>query len=325
MNKANWKHVLHYDPLPVLLSSHNEAIAFFTAKDLLGKVLDTKSLWDLPEAQKIVRAQQPNGSWKYPGGNNAIRSAENYDQIETYRNLGYLVEMFGFDKTSPVVARAAEFMFRFQTDAGDIRGILGNQYTPYYTAGILELLIKAGYAGDKRVEAAFKWLASIRQNDGGWAIPLRTRGKKLDVIAMGNATLEPDRSKPFSHLVTGMVLRAYAADEKYRSALVAKTAADLLLTRLFKKDEYSDRGSADFWVRFTYPFWFTDLVSATDSLSKLGFSKDEPHMQKAVQWFIDAQQKDGAWKLKTLKNGKKYPTDLWLDLAICRILQRLYK
>ena len=84
-----------------------------------------------------------------------------------------------------------------------------------------------------------------------------------------------------------------------------------------------DRNSPDFWLRFTYPFWFTDLASAMDSLSRLGFKKDESRIEKAVQWFITNQQVNGLWKLKTLKNPKKYDTDLWISLAICRILKRM--
>lgn len=149
MEINDWQSIFKYDAAEPLLLSDNPAVAFFAKRDLLGEAsLDTKNLWDLPMAKKIVRKQQNNGSWKYPGGNKQIRSTENYNQLETFRQLGYLVEMFGFDNNSPVIARAAEYLFSFQTAAGDIRGILGNQYTPYYTAAMLELLIKAGYADD---------------------------------------------------------------------------------------------------------------------------------------------------------------------------------
>ncbi len=322
---ANWRSVFTYDPLPALLQSCNEAVAFFAARDLAGeKRKDPQSLWELPQALAIVRKQQGDGSWKYPGGNPNIRSAENYAQLETFRNLGFLVESYGFNNSSPVITKAANFLFSFQTPAGDIRGILGNQYAPYYTAAMLELLIKAGYTHDKRIDKAFSWLASIRQHDGGWAIPLRTLGRKLDVIAMEAKTLEPDRSKPYSHMVTGIVLRAYAAHEQYRRRPEAKEAGKLLLNSLFKKDNYTDRGSKDYWLKFTYPFWFTDLISATDSLSLLGFKKDESQMEKAIEWLLSQQQENGLWELVTLKNKSLYRTDLWLSLAICRIVKRLY-
>jgi Squalene-hopene cyclase C-terminal domain/Prenyltransferase and squalene oxidase repeat len=321
---TDWRSILHYDPLPSLLSSGDSAIALFTAQDLLEQTdVNVKTLWDLPEAKKIVSKQQPDGSWKYPGGNTNLRTAENYDQIETFRNLGYLVEMYGFNKSHPVIVKAADFLLGFQTDEGDIRGILGTRYTPYYTAAMLELLIKAGYADDQRIEKALQWLSSTRQNDGGWALPLRTQNKKLDIIALNAQTLEPERSRPFSHLITGVVLRAYAVHPTYHHSVEAKLAGKLLLSHLFKKDNYPDRSSPGYWLRFTYPFWFTDLISATDSLSKLGFKKEEPEIAEAIQWFIAHQHNSGLWKLKTLKNQKKYHTDLWISLAICRILRRL--
>jgi hypothetical protein len=322
---ANWNSIFTYDPVSPLLLSGNKAIEVFTAKDLLGNGdISPEVLWDLPEAQKIVNKQQKNGSWKYPGGNINLRSMENYDQIETYRNLCYLVESFGFSKINPVIAKAADFLFSFQTDKGDLRGILGNQYTPYYTAAILELLIKSGYADDERVEKAFEWLKAMRQTDGGWAIPFRTRGKNLNVIATASITLEPDRSKPFSHMVTGVVLRSFAAHGKYRDLPEVKEAGKLLLSSLFKKDNYADRGAPEFWLNFTFPFWFTDLISAMDSLSILGFQKSEPQIDKAIQWLLFNQQETGLWDLKTLKNKKEYHTELWLSLAICRIIKRLY-
>ncbi len=321
----NWNSLFTYDPIDALVSSGNKAVSFFAAKFLLDNENDNpQSLWLLPEARHIISRQQKEGSWKYPGGNTKIRTQENYDQIETYRNLGYLVESFSFDNRHPVISKAANFLFHFQKEEGDIRGILGNQYTPYYTAAIIELLIKSGYMKDERVENAFKWLNSIRQNDGGWAIPFRTLKKNLNAIAAETKTLQPNKTQPFSHLVTGVVLRAYAAHDEYRNAIEAKIAGKLLLSNFFKKDNYPDRASPDFWLKFTFPFWFTDLISALDSLSMMGFKKNEPQIETAIQWLLSQQQENGIWKLKTLKNKHDYQTDLWLSLAICRIIKRLY-
>jgi len=83
----------------------------------------------------------------------------------------------------------------------------------------MELLIKAGYASDERIARGFQWLLYIRQRDGGWAIPLRTAGAKLDSFATKDDPIQPDRSKPFSHLVTGVVVRAFAAHERAPSII----------------------------------------------------------------------------------------------------------
>jgi Squalene-hopene cyclase C-terminal domain len=322
MNK--WLNELKYNPINALLQSDYGPIILSVERDLLDKNVAVEDLWLLPEPQRILRKQKPNGAWAYPGGKKEIRSQENYDQIETYRNLGVLVEEFGFDKKHEAIRKAAQFLLSFQTKEGDLRGIYGDQYSPNYTAGITELLVKAGYIGDARIERVFEWLLSIRQNDGGWAIPLRTRNCKLDVITAGFETVEPDRSKPFSHVVSGVVLRAFAAHPAHRRLNEARQAGQLLLANLFEKDNYPDRAAPSFWLGFSFPFWFTDLISALDSLSLLGFSKIEPRMDRAGRWFVESQRKNGLWDLKILKGKNKDVLRLWLALAICRIFKRLY-
>lgn len=320
-----WQKLLRFDPLPQLLSSKNDAIVFLANRDLLNvREGSVETLWTLPPATKILKQQQEDGSWKYPGGDLNIRSRANYNQLETYRILGELVEKYGFNNNHFVVRKAAEFLFTFQTDEGDFRGIYGNQYTPNYAAGIMELLIKAGYESDRRIEKGFQWLLAKRQDDGGWAIPIRTRNLKLNVIAMETETVQPDQSKPFSHLVTGVVLRAFAAHKTYQRSDEAKAAGKLLASRFFRRDFYPDRGTPEYWTRFTYPFWFTDLLSSLDSLSFLGFNLCDSQVKAAVQWFVEKQQKNGLWNLSLLKNGKKKNLNTWVCVAICRAIKRLH-
>jgi len=57
-----------------------------------------------------------------------VRSQENYDQLETFRQLGTLVDKFGYTRDHQAVERAAGFLFSFQTEQGDFQGIYGNQY-----------------------------------------------------------------------------------------------------------------------------------------------------------------------------------------------------
>jgi hypothetical protein len=324
MTADSWLNRLEVDPIPSLLSCGNEAIVYFTRRDLLGeKVTPVKTLWELPQAQRMLRRQREDGSWQYPGGNKEVRSRENYDQLETYRMLGELVEKFGFNNKSPAIKAAAEFIFAYQTEEGDFRGIYGSQYTPNYSAGIMELLIKSGYVGDPRIEKGFRWLLSIRQDDGGWTIPIRTRGLKLDAINVARAdTVEPDRSQPFSHLATGVVLRAFAAHKRYRKSEEARAAGDLLASRLFKRDAYPDRATPDYWTKVSFPFWFTDIVSALDSLSLLGFTAEDPRINDALLKLKERQTEDGLFDLKLLKIKDK-ALKFWICLAVCRIFKRL--
>ena len=318
-----WLDIFKYNPIVLLIDHNDKAVSLAAQRDLLDKKVSSQSLQQLTEPKNILRKQNKNGSWEYPGAKEHIRTKENYNQFETYRNLGVLIEKFGFTNQHSAIQNAAEYLFTFQTKEGDFRGIYGNQYSPNYTAGIAELLIKAGYERDKRIKKVFEWLISIRQSDGGWAIPFRTRDYNLDIISTNPQTIKPDVLKPFSHMVTGVVLRAFAAHPSNRKLTEAKEAGWLLLSGLFKKDNYSDRAGQEYWLRFTFPFWYTDLISALDTLSLLGFSNQEPEIEKALHWFVTHQEKNGMWDLRITKGQNKDVTQAWLCLAICRIFKRL--
>jgi squalene-hopene cyclase-like protein len=321
---AGWRWGLKCDPLPVLLSAKSEAIRYLSRRDLLDeKVGSVERLWVLPEARRLAERQLPSGGWAYPAGNPKIRSRQDYNQLETFRVLRWLVEKFGMNRDSPAVSRAADFLFSFQTKDGDFRGIGGNQYVPYYSAAFMELLVKAGYSDDPRITSGFRWLISARQDDGGWAFPLRTRGKRLGPATFGGPTIEPDRTKPFSHLVTGIVLRAFAAHPAYRKSEEARVAGRLLASRFFQRDPYPDRGSPSFWTSFSFPFWFTDLLSALDSVSLLGLGREHPQVRRGLDWLAARQRKDGSWKLALRIMVREEERDLWMTLAISRVFRRV--
>jgi Squalene-hopene cyclase C-terminal domain len=318
-----WLDNFRYDPLAPLIKCKAQSVSISAQHDLMDKVISLENLWQLPEPQKILRKQRKNGSWEYSGAKEHIRSKENYNQLETYRNMGRLVEEFRFTKKHSAIQKASEYLFTFQTKEGDFRGIYGNQYTPNYSAGIAELLTKAGYERDKRIKKVIEWLISIRQSDGGWAIPLRTRNCNLGIISSNTKPIQPDLSKPSSYLITGVVLRAFAAHPLSRKSREAIDAGWFLLSGLFRKDNYPDRAGKEYWLRFTFPFWFTDLISSMDTLSRLVFSKEEPEIKKALHWFTSQQRKNGLWELRITKGQNKEIIQAWLSLAICRIFKRL--
>jgi len=327
----DWRKQLKYDPIPMLLSSENEAIQYLTKRDLLEEeVGSVKQLWVLPEAQRILKKQQVDGSWSRPGAQK--HTAINYSLIETWRQFRFLVEKYEFTRENPQAEKAAEYLFTCQTVDGDIRGMLANQYATYYTGAIMSLLIKAGYTNDSRIEKGFDWLLSIRQDDRGWTVPLIThtfdRATQYRLTSECAKPIEPDLSKPFSHNWTGMVLRAFAVHEKYQKSEAARVAANLLKSRFFKKDFYSSYQNASYWVRFEYPFWWNNLVAALDSISLIGVSQDDEQIYQALKWLVDHQEENGLWKVTYAKaEGKETEKirekRLWVTLAICRVFIRL--
>jgi hypothetical protein len=91
----------------------------------------------------------------------------------------------------------------------------------------------------------------MRQDDGGWAIPTRTLGMSLNVMLTACETFEPDRSRPSSHLVTGIVVRAVAAHPRHRHSAATRRAAELLKSRFFRRDVYPDRAAPSNWIIFS--------------------------------------------------------------------------
>jgi hypothetical protein len=325
---------LRFDPLPPLLASGNEALLYFVRRDLLDEEVGSASrLWTLPAATRLFRKQSPNGSWPRTGGEK--QSAVNYPLIETWRQFRFLVAQHGFTREHPQARKAAEFLFSCQTEEGDIRGMLANQYATYYTGAIMALLIESGYGEDPRIEKGFRWLLAMRQDDGGWTIPLLTR--RFDRATQYRLTssyaepVAPDRAKPFSHNWTGMVLRAFAAHPKYRGSEAAGTGARLLASRFFRPDSYTSYRAAGYWVKFEHPFWWNNLVAALDSISLIDPSTDCEDIKQALEWLGGHQEERGLWKLSYDKAGgkeketaKAAETKLWLGLAICRIFKRFF-
>jgi hypothetical protein len=331
-----WPKQFKYDPVKPLIESDNPAVFYFTRRDLLqGSVAPTAdTLWTLVTPQRIISRQESGGYWKALGKN------EDYYLIETFKLLQTLVYQYEFDRTHPAVANACEYLFSCQTDEGDFRGFIGNQYAPYYTGIVMALLIKAGYADDPRVERGFQWLLSVRQNDGGWVIGspgwLGIPDFKWSDIAIvtadkNAATLGAfDKSQPFAHSGTGMVIRAFAARPQYRKSPEALKAAQLLKSHFFKADNYNSYKHPDNWIRFEYPFWWNNLLAALDSVSLIGVPSNDRDVKGALDWFIANQTETGLWKVSYSKIHKSPPNNktdevrLWISLAICRIFQRYF-
>ncbi len=331
----SWRKKLLYDPIPPLLASGNEALRYFVHRDLVGESAGPiNRLWQLPEAKKILGKQQSDGSFAFPAGRNK-HPAVNYPLIETWKQFRYLVEVYGFTREHPLAEKAAEFLFSCQTGDGDFRGFLADQYATYYTGAILSLLIQAGYADDPRVEKCFQWLLSMRQDDGGWTVPIITHsfsGEEMYRLTSRHMKpVEPDRSKPFSHNWTGMVLRAFAVHERHGKSEEARVAANLLADRFFQPDVYTSYQAASYWVSFQYPFWWNNLIAALDSVTRIGLTAKDDRIARALRWLIDHQEKDGLWRetyAKSRAKGKEtakiQKARCRVSLAACRIFRRLF-
>lgn len=320
-----WRDELKVDPVRALLAWEDAALRYFVRRDLLGEPAGpVESLWELPAAARLARKQQPDGSWRYSGKSYNPETGTQYDLLETYRCLRLLVEVYGFHREHPTLPRAAEYVLTYQRDEGDIRGIIGNQYMPYYHGAILELLIKAGYKDDARISAGLDWLLSMRQNDGGWIVPTQAvPTRRRDSEFWLGPPVPPERERPHAHLATGMALRALAAHPDYRQRPEVLAAGEALKNRIFQADKYNDRRAASYWLKFQYPFWWTSLLTALDTLSWLGFRRQDGDVARGLRWFIDHQDEGGLWPTGYGAGIRAEENRHWVGLAACRVLQRL--
>jgi hypothetical protein len=322
-----WLEHLQIDPTPALLEGDDLALAYFARRDLVDEpVAPVETLWELQAAVRLVAKQQPDGSWKYPGKISKSGIYQNYALLETYRNLRTLVGKYGFNRSHPALEKAAEYVFTCQTIEGDVRGIIGNQYMPYYHGVILELLIKAGYENDPRTITGLEWLLTMRQEDGGWIVPVQAIPSRERTPGFWTGPpVSPERSKPHAHLATGMVLRAFAAHPDYLSREEVIAAGVCLKGRFFKGDKYNDRKAPSYWLKFQYPFWWSSLLTALDSLSRLGFDPQDVDIEKGLEWFIQNQQAAGLWPTGYDSGQKAEENRRWVGLAVCRMMKQYYQ
>jgi hypothetical protein len=287
---------------------------------------DISKVWELPEVTKVLRGQNKDGSWGKPGG----YPQHHKPMVETFKRLRLLISRYELDRKHPQVELGSEFLFSTQSIEGDFRGMIGDQYATYYTGEFTAQLVKAGYGNDERVDRAFRWLLSMRQNDGGWTIPLLTLppgGGIARVIALTTAPaipVEPDRSKPFSHNWTDMVLRAFAAHPYWRMNSEAQYSATLLKSQFFMPDVYTSYRNPNYWVRFAG--WWPNLLTSLESLNQLGFKADDPDILKALRWFQENQETDGSWRTsyfpeKTINMKKESAEKAWITLRVVRMVK----
>ncbi len=322
-----WIKHLRVDPIRALQVNSDQALNYFVRRDLLEEQLEPiESIWELDVPKKLFQKQAVSGCWHYPSKSKSNDPIFNYDLLETYRSLRIVVDMYSADRKHPSIQKAAEYVFSCQTKDGDIRGILGNQYMPYYHAVLLEELIKAGYADDYRVIKGMEWLLSVRQKDGGWIIPFQGVPSKERNGLWQKTPIPPDRSLPFSHLATGMILRAFAVHPEYCQRSEIHRAGELLKSRFFKPDKYYDRKGSEYWLKFQYPFFWTSLLTALDTLHLLGFTQVDSDVDKGLTWLVENQQPDGLWPTEYNKNKGTNATHSipWVTLAVCRVLREYY-
>lgn len=302
---CDWVAVLKVDPIPSLLEFNDLGLHNRVLRDILSSDEDypDEPVVEDSAYKTLVRRQKPDGSWRESGRK---KNEEVWTFITTLRSLYKLLDL-GSEMGDEVFARGAHFLLSKQTPDGDFRGAYGADIpAPDYTGMALDVLLRGKFDDDAPIDKAFEWLISVRRTGGGWAIPILRSHSKKD---------------PSSHNVTGMVLRGFASDPKKRFKKEAEKAGIMLSNSIFKPDTYPDRRSVEYWGKLSYPYWFTDALSALDVLDRMGFDLSTGRMKRAYDWILKQQRDDGFWSSDFHKRNKQ--PDPWLTYAVLKTIKSL--
>jgi hypothetical protein len=334
---SGWRARLASDPIPRLLREGSPSVLARVRRDLIddSEAPTAKEIAEYPEVKAFLKKVEKNGSYAPKQVEKALGSPKFAVCLSTLRAIDRLAD-FGLrlegDADSPL-HKMADFVLQSQEPDGSI-GDLALADTPkgkpksvalHFHGWAVSALCRAGFEGDPRVEKGIQHLLERRQDDGGWA----WRGVRTDSAA-----------RPSSHLVTGMVLRAFASASQRRTSREARRAAELLATRFLQPDRYEDRKAPSFWEILTEPRFYTDVLDALDTITAIGLGKENSGVRTAEAYLRSRQASDGLWYpgppakpdglvpkplSKDVSKDKDRDVDsaIWLTLRVLVVLRRI--
>jgi hypothetical protein len=310
-----------------LLARGNLPILYWLKKDILDVPIDRESrnLRKFAIRVRILETQKPDGSWWDKRSDTPIQWERTLYRMDTLRNLFRLYD-YGCTLREEGIQKALSFLFSLQSKEGDFRGTVINEHTPTFHALVLEILCRYGLDKDRRVQKGFRWISQNRQRDGGWAHfnchqpQANPKSANHSRRHLRRLPYKPRKSQPFSHHVTGMILRAFAESPTWRKSKEARQAGEMLLTCFFQEEVVGDKIVPSDWDKICYPFWNTHILSCLDALSKVGFGPEHEMIQKGLEWLLKKQNVQGFWECGNRKATME--DHLWVTLAVLRVLRR---
>lgn len=300
---SGWRARLASDPIPRLLREGTPSVLARVRRDLIddSEAPSADEIAGYPEVKALLRKLEKDGSFaakaveKELGGPKFSRCLATLRALDRLADLGLRVE--SGSKVAGELHKIAEFLLASQESDGGIGDLAlgesakgrGKVVALHFHGWALAALCRTGFEGDARVEKGFRFLLSLRQDDGGWA----WRGVRTDSAA-----------RPSSHLVTGMVLRAFASAKEKRGSREARRAAELLATRFLQPDRYEDRKAPSYWEILSEPRFYTDVLDALDTITSIGLGKENSGVRTAEAYLRSRQSRDGLWYPGTPVKGE---------------------
>lgn len=317
----DWKHKLKADPTEWLLEEANSPVRYGTLIDILNRPSDDRevraaqaAISTYPPVAELLATQEPDGYW----------GKRDYYLPRTGRGTFWVLSVLGdlgLTVENEYVRRACDFMFTHQRENGAFcrrrrisgQGIVWQEHTePCTHARIVRFLIQFGYGKSPRVREAIDWLISSQRDDGMWLC--RSEGRRGCL----RATLD--------------VLRIAALDNQMSAqpgiAQAANAVRDLLMKPRMSRYHVGDKWAT--WERLKYPYFGFSVISALDTLARLGYTPEEPKIATAAEYLLSRQLPDGTWPMDEswsrppIEFGQPNEPNKWLTLDAMRVVKLLY-
>jgi len=299
-------------------------------RELLGRPVDNPEVQELaalmlqdPLVSSLTAGQRPDGGWNpavipgsFPGGE--VQAA-----AYALMRLGFM----GLDRSDPVAARAAAFLFsRQDADGGwplaenyqseEEEADMANM--PLQTALPLAGLAACGYGEDPRAERGYAWLLDQRLEDGAW--PTGWKDGNMRRVA-GYRRLPHSRWGCRSN--TTAALLSLALHPQRRNSEAARRGLDLLLGRETRERQHLGYEVARL-VGLEPPGGFLTYFARFDpalvlSLCwRIGATLDDMRIANMMTFVQDQQGPYGLWEYPHRPQASR-----WISFDLLRSLSRL--
>lgn len=322
----NWASLLLSDPSP--------SLRLLVLCDLLHRSETDEEVQELrqlqgsdPRLRGFLDLQNPDGSFREAEEGGGILGTIRLT-AQALMGLGYL----GLGPDHPAVKRAAAYLFAQQQpngsfplitqgailDGGRLDEDVKYHMIPLQTALPLLGLGWAGYAEDRRAEAAYDWLLAEELPQGGWP-----SGRHADQYIFAGGYRRLAHSKYGCRTNTTAAVSALALHPQRRHSPSARRGLDLLLAQ-----EQRPASTLGFEVArilgaepprggFTY-FKRYDLAQILDLSWRIGASLEDPRLAEIVMFVSSLQRPYGLWEYE-----RRPEISRWVTFDILRSLSHL--
>ncbi|HXV98898.1 MAG TPA: nitrogen fixation protein NifH [Anaerolineae bacterium] len=311
MKMNGWQTKLNGDPLSWLLEPDeaNPGVRYFALRDLLNRPETDPEVIQARQAVMatgpvpiILNAQAPEGYWAKPGGGYSPKYRGTVWQII------FLAEL-GAAPTDERVQRGCEYLLSHSLAPNNAFAAsqrpVPSSAIHCLNGNLLSALLRLGYSGEPRVQAALDWQAQAITGQG------QIRYYPSGTNARGFACAV-NLGQPCGWGATKAIKALLTVPPQQRTPAIQhalEVGAEFLLSRDPAVADYPYTGRvSSSWFKFGFPLsYWSDVLETTAVLVELGYS-DDPRLRQALQFILSKQDGQGRWRLENTLNHK-----MWID------------